>query len=241
MTHGYYTRITLLEQVGYREWTESLGSDREWFIQGTQAELYAVLQNVAAKHNAFPMAARYDYMLILTSNVSPEAHVELLEVIKKYSKVGVRMVSVCGRTPLEAEAKALTLLSRVSVGSLAYVECPGEELSLIAHLDLNNVTGITKDIGVIKAYHKILELIGRIARIAEQEGGVIQYLGGDNVLVILPTINYIALVERLLVEDDLKAGVGIARTPRESLKLAARALHDIRMDRSRRVVAYATF
>jgi len=238
LSYSYYTRVAVLEQVGYREWTESLGSDREWLIQETQARLYAELQEVAARHNAFPLAARYDYMIILAPNVGEEAHAEILEVARSLSKVAVRMASSCAETPLEAEARALKLLKETDVGGLTYTSCPGSEISVIAHLDLNNITGETISRGVIRTYHRILDLTGRLSRVAERRGGVVQYLGGDNVLAILPTINYISLVEELLQEDNLKAGVGIAKTAREALKLAARALHDIRVDRSKKLTVY---
>lgn len=28
-------RISVIEQIGYREWTETIGTDREWKIQET--------------------------------------------------------------------------------------------------------------------------------------------------------------------------------------------------------------
>jgi len=75
--------------------------------------------------------------------------------------------------------------------------------------------------------------------VAESGGGITQYLGGDNILVILPPLNYISLTERLVVEDDLKAGIGVSRTAREALRLAAKALHDLRVARDRKIIAYS--
>ncbi len=235
---GVYTRVTVLEQIGYREWTESLGSDREWLIQRVQAELYIALQDVASRYGAFSMPIRYDYMLILSSNVGYEAHVDILNVARSYSKVKVRIASSCGINPLEAEAKAFKLLAETEIGGLTYTSCPGEEVVAIAHLDLNNITGTTAQEGITRSYNKILGLLGRIAKIAESEGGITQYLGGDNILVILPPLNYIGLTEKLIGEDDLKAGIGVSRTAREALRLAAKALHELRLMRDKRIIAY---
>jgi GTP cyclohydrolase IIa len=238
-SRAFNTRITVLEQIGYREWTEGLGSDREWLIQRVQAELYLALQDVATKHGAFSMPARYDYMLILSSNVGYEALVEMLDVARSYSKVGVRMASSCDLNPVDAEARAFKLLAKTEIGGLTYTSCPGEEVVAIAHLDLNNTTGATAYEGVTRSYHRILSLLGRLATVAESGGGVAQYLGGDNILVILPPLNYISLAERLVKEGDLKAGIGVSKTAREALRLAARALHDLRLARDRRIIAYA--
>lgn len=234
-----YTRVAVLEQISYREWTESLGSDREWLIQRVQAELYLALQDIATRHGAFSMPARYDYMLILSSNVGYEELAEILDVAKSHSKVGVRMASSCDLNPLGAEAKAFKLLSKTEVGGLTYTSCPGEEVTAIAHLDLNNITEATAYEGVARSYHRVLSLIGRLAMVAESGGGITQYLGGDNILVILPPLNYISLTERLVVEDDLKAGIGVSRTAREALRLAAKALHDLRVARDRKIIAYS--
>jgi len=230
-----YTRITVLEQIGYREWTESLGSDREWLIQRVQAELYLALQDIATRYGAFSMPTRYDYMLILSSNLSYEAHMEILDVAKSNSKVGVRMASSCGLNPMEAEYRAFKLLSETEIGSLAFATCPGEEIVVIAHLDLNNITKTTAYEGVARSYHKILNIIGKLASIAEDEGSIVQYLGGDNILIILPPTNYMNTAKKLIEVDDLKAGIGVSRTAREALRLAAKALHNLRLTRNRKL------
>lgn len=235
-----YTRVAVLEQIGYREWTENLGSDREWLIQSIQAKLYLALQDVASKHGAFVMPTRYDYMLILSSNVSYKAHLEILDVARSISKVEVRLASSCGLSPVEAEMRAFRLLGETEVGGLSYKECPGEEVVAIAHLDINNITGETASDGVSRSYHRVLSLLGRIARIAEGGGGIAQYLGGDNILVILPPVNYMTVAERLVEEDDLKAGIGVSRTARDALRLAASALRELRHTRDRRILVYTS-
>jgi GTP cyclohydrolase IIa len=110
----------------------------------------------------------------------------------------------------------------------------------IAHLDINNITGETASDGVSRSYHRVLSLLGRIARIAEGGGGIAQYLGGDNILVILPPVNYMTVVERLVEEDDLKVGIGVSRTARDALRLAARALRELRHTRDRRILVYTS-
>ncbi len=238
MEATYTTRVTVLEQIGYREWTESLGFDREWLIQESQTRLYKELQSVSAKAGGFALPLRYDYMILLTSNIAPEVHAELLEVARQHSRVSVRLASSCGASPLEAEVRALKLLSNTEPGGFTYESCRGVELVVMAHLDINNITRITREVGVIRTYHSTINMVSKLSTVLERGGGIIQYLGGDNMLVILPTVNYIPLLESLVSVENLKAGVGAARSAREALKLAAKALHDIRSNRDTRVAAY---
>lgn len=238
MEATYTTRITVLEQIGYREWTESLGFDREWTIQESQARLYEELQSVSAKAGGFALPLRYDYMILLTSNIAPEVHAELLEVARKHSRISVRLASSCGVSPLEAEVRALKLLSSTEPGGFTYESCRGVEIVVMAHLDVNNITGMTREVGVIRTYHSTINMVSRLSTVIEKNGGIIQYLGGDNMLVVLPTVNYVPLLESLVNKENLKAGVGAAKSAREALKLAARALHDIRSNRDMRVVFY---
>ncbi|MEM0366819.1 MAG: GTP cyclohydrolase IIa [Acidilobaceae archaeon] len=236
----YATRITVIELVGYREWTESLGSDREWFIQETQATLYKSLQEVASRLGGFVLPVRYDYMLILASNINVDDHREILEIASQNSKVEVRIASSCDKTPLGAERRALEILRKIRGDGLAYEVCGDDEIVVIAHLDVNNITLNTLSEGVVKTYHTMLNLISRLADLIEPRGGVIQYLGGDNILVVLPVEEYLSSATLLIRESNLKAGLGIARTAREALKLAAQALHEIRsrVDKRNMVISY---
>ncbi|MEM1968009.1 MAG: GTP cyclohydrolase IIa, partial [Acidilobaceae archaeon] len=63
---------------------------------------------------------------------------------------------------------------------------------------------------------------------------------GDNILVVLPVEEYLSSATLLIRESNLKAGLGIARTAREALKLAAQALHEIRsrVDKRNMVISY---
>lgn len=233
-------RISIIELVGYREWTESLGDDREWLIQEGQAQLYGGVQRAAAKMGAFVMPIRYDYMLILSSNVDENGHREILEVAASLAKVKARLASFCSRTPLDAELLAWRALRKDRESTLIFQPCRQEEISIVGHLDVNDITQSTREEGITRTYHTMLNIIGRLSDLTEPSGGIVQYLGGDNVLVALPVDGYIPLVVKLMKEANMKVGLGLAASARKALALAARALHEIRVSGSKReaLVAY---
>ncbi|BAA80359.2 GTP cyclohydrolase III [Aeropyrum pernix K1] len=221
-------RVAVVEQVGYREWTEELGSDREWIIQTLQSDIYAAAQKEAAGYGGFVLPIRYDIMLLISSNMGVQEHARVLDAIAGLSKVKVRMASYCGVKPLDAVERAWNALRRREE-RLIYERCEGEEYTAIAHIDLNNVTAITRAEGPVRTYYEVMDLMAKISKVAEKIGAITQYLGGDNILAVLPLNGSVKeTVDMLLVRSDLKAGIGIAPTARASLALAAEALHEIR-------------
>ncbi|MEN3000189.1 MAG: GTP cyclohydrolase IIa [Acidilobaceae archaeon] len=237
MVSTFFTRVTVVELKGYREWTESLGEDREWLIQSSQASLYRELQKVSSSRGGFVLPMRYDYMLVLSSNLCEEDHREIWEAARQNAQVKVRMASTCARSPLEAELRAWTALKTLKEDFI-FEFCEGEESSVISHLDVNYITTSTREEGVTRTYHSMLNLVGRLSDIAEPRGGIIQYLGGDNVLAVLPGEGYLGVTITLMKEANIKAGLGVARKARDALALAARALHEIRRERKVSLVAY---
>ena len=221
-------RVALLELVGYREWTESVGDDREWMLQKTQSLVYATIQDAAARRKGFVMPLRYDYMLILASGLDRDDLQEVLEAAADVSPVPVRMASTCMYTPAGAVDEAWRRLRELGEGGLYYGECSEPEYTVVAHLDINDITQMTSQVGVLRTYNAMLRLLSKMAEKAFEMGAIAQYLGGDNILAVLPEKGYRVVAETLAGLDDLKAGIGLSVTPRRSLELAAKALHAIR-------------
>ncbi|MCE4600308.1 MAG: GTP cyclohydrolase IIa [Desulfurococcales archaeon] len=219
-------RMAVLELVGYREWTEAIGDDREWRLQIVQSTLYSSLQQVIADYGGFILPLRYDYMAVAASNVSDEGLKRLYDKAREISPVPVRLAASCGSTPVEAMENAWT---RIKEGEeFVLDECGDNEIVVAGHFDLNGITVMTRRLGLLTTYNTVLHVISEIETRAHYRGAVAQYLGGDNILVLLPFTGFKSIVEELVVVHDLKAGVGIAPTAREALKHAAKALHDIR-------------
>lgn len=224
-------RIALVELVGYREWTESLGDDREWIIQAGQARLYERLQLAAAGLGGFVFPLRYDYLLILATGLGREDLKGLLDTARYTSMMPVRMGSAAGRRPAEAVLRAQRMLVGTRPGSLSYEE--GDDgVTVLAHVDINDITSSTRTNGIPASLVDIADLVAGVTRLANKYGGIAQYLGGDNVLVLLPDEGYQEFAEEAVKMFNVKVGIGVARLARTAMKLSSRALHDIRESRS---------
>lgn len=228
-------RLSIIEQIGYREWTESIGTDREWKIQETQARIYQETQKIATKYGGFVLPLRYDYMTIVSSNLTEDNEKDILEVVSSISPVAVRLSSDIGETPLESEFNAWSHIYNIEPGKIGHFG-NGKEYVVVSHIDLNGLTPITQKIGTFRTYTKMLEILDRINYIALENGGLAQYLGGDNILVLLPHKGFDDIVLKMISIDDLKAGIAVAGKAREAMKLAAEALHEIRVKRDQRIV-----
>ncbi|MFP3231091.1 MAG: GTP cyclohydrolase IIa [Acidilobus sp.] len=225
-------KVTLLELANYRQWTELLGSDREWRIQEGQSELYRRAQEVAASRGGLAIPLRYDFLLVLSSGLSNGDIDYIVDSVRAVSPVEVRGSTAAAESPAAAVSAAFASLRGGAVNE------PGcdEELSVLGHVDLDDVTGLTERTDPLEAFHRVQGLLGEVSREAKPYGGIAQYLGGDNILVVMPVANYEELATRLSKVDRVKVGVGVSRTPRKAAELATRSLDWIRSNRGRAYV-----
>ena len=222
-------RLALLELMGYREWTESLGHDREWLIQEAQASIYRSLQDTVSAMRGFAMPLRYDYLLAVTTGLSREEHEDILDRVRLESRIPVRMSSVPGLNPAEALNMAYKLLQKASPGEMQYVE--GEDgKTVMAHVDINGISHKTRERGLVESLVVISEFIATVTKMAAKHGGIAQYLGGDNIIVLLPDNNFMEFAEEVVGVSDVKVGIGVSRLPRRAMELSSKALHMIRED-----------
>ncbi len=231
------TYLGVIEFKGYREWTESIGSDREWKLQITQSKIYYTLQEIASHVNGFILPLRFDYMILVASGLNPKSIEKIYHAADSVSPVPVRIASSCGETPLKAIEKAWSHLEGITRGVIIGEPC-SKDYVVAAHFDINGITERTKKEGLIPTYTAVLSLISKLQEESSRYGAIAQYLGGDNVLALLPYNNYQAIIESLIKLEDLKVGVGIARSSRRALTLAAEALHKIRESGADRIIVY---
>ena len=208
---------------GYREWTESLGPDREWFIQLVQARTYQVIQSFTAEHDGMALPLRYDIQLVLLpSNVNPEAFINgVKEALKPYSPTPVRVALLCGEIP-SVLSKARKYLE---LGDY-YEECVPREIA-VAHADLNYFTHMTSKDGPYSAYVEVMRLVNTYVE-SLAEVAIVQYLGGDNLVAVTEPSNLDAVIQELIKPNHIKVGIGISRIPRKAFSAAATALTRIR-------------
>ncbi len=211
--------------VGYREWTESLGKDREWYIQVVQSRLYQVIQHISSEYEGLALPLRYDIQLIMIpSSVDASSFVGTLRnSLKPYTPTPIRVTLLCGNIP--------EVLERVKnyeeLGD--YWERCGPSKIAIAHADINNFTQATYDHGPYNTYVKVMDILSNYVKTL-RDIAIVQYLGGDNIAAITSEGNVEQVIKVLTSVDGVKVGVGISEEPRNAFALAAEALAQIRSE-----------
>ncbi|WP_052833587.1 GTP cyclohydrolase IIa [Staphylothermus hellenicus] len=217
-------RITVIRLLKYRKWTEELGYDREWIIQKKQARTYDILQTLFSKKNGFVVPLRYDHYLALSNGIDKETHQEILTEIDPVTPYGVKIVSIAHKYPAIGQLIASRLLEE-KPGKIIYLDGVEDE-NVVVHIDFNSVTMYTEMTSIFESYMRILELYDIVTKYVFQLGGITSYLGGDNMLAVVPENKLDELLE--LIPSYLKAGVGLSYVPRKALLLASKALTIIR-------------
>ncbi len=219
------TYVVLIVFQGYREWTESLGSDREWLIQLIQSRLYEVIQSVSKDYDGIALPMRYDVQLAL---IPPETDVEefinsLKEALSRYSPTPVIAKACCGELP-EVINECGRYLAEDFIG-----RCESYEPLVVVHADLNYFTKFTEVNGVLSSYNRIIDYISTVSS-KLRDKAYIQYLGGDNVVALTSIRNLEEVVKVMTSFKDVKVGVGISLKPRLAFSKAAEALSILRSE-----------
>ncbi|ABU82528.1 GTP cyclohydrolase IIa [Ignicoccus hospitalis] len=201
---------------GYREWTESLGDDREWKIQLKQAEIDMVATRAAKDVGAFYIPTRKDVLFFVLNGVEDPA--PIFEEVSKVSPVPISVVVGCGRTPLAALNSRETCKVTSNIAAI--------------HIDINFFRTRDKYLGFVES----VDLLDDILKIGIGYGSIGTYLGGDNIVMFSDPSAAGELARLISSFYDVKVGVGIDKTPRGALELAARALRLLREDRTSKVI-----
>ncbi len=211
-----------VEFVKYREWTESLGKDREWFIQLTQSKVYQVIQSFASSYGGIALPLRYDYqIMLLPYEVSVREFNEgLRKVLLNYAPTPINTLVTCRKI------KDLLKMDLSNENYQEDVNCLPESL-VVAHADLNDFTKKTRSLGIYRTYSEILNVIAHYVK-ELRDVAIVQYLGGDNIVSICDEENMQKTLEVLGSINSIKVGVGVSKIPRKAFMLAAEALDTIR-------------
>lgn len=211
------TYTALVELTNYRSWTESLGYDREWIIQITQSRIYHDLQLISKEFDGIALPMRYDVQVVLLPPTTP-----INSFISKLNDVAVRWA------PIKVEVDVYCGLPHEALNNGGRGECLHKEIC-VAHLDLNNFTSKSIYRGFYQPYIEVLGVSSRLA-LKLMDKALVQYLGGDNIVVVTYPRNLDDVLMEV-VEEDIKVGVGVSENPRKAFELAARALNILRNER----------
>ncbi len=220
-------QVTIIRLIGYKEWTESLGPDREHIIQGVQARLHGGLVDAFSGLNAWAHPLRYDYLLAITNGLGNEEITRVVRRLSEYSPVPLSSGTYANANPRIAEREAFRLAIRAGPGE-SLMGGSDDGYVAIAHIDLVDSTTSTEWTSSYQLYEHVWGVVDQVRLYLSPHGGITLYLGGDNIVSIIPpTIN----------EDELKPlanlinariGVGAARSGRTAMRLATEALDILR-------------
>jgi len=225
-------RIGLIRLEGYEGWIRSLGYDREWVVQATQAEVYRSLAIESAKVGMFSLPLTYDTYLVVINAADVEDFKGLADRLS--SRAPAALSLYVGLGPSYAEA--MRRLRPLDEGAEGPLKEGRLDETAAAHLDLDGYNKLASERG----FNYVEELVGatlrRAREVSARHGGLAYYAGGDNVVCFVPCERLEGFLDDVRV-DGVKVGVGVALRPRDALALAARALDEIRLGgRSREVL-----
>ncbi len=220
-------QVTIIRLIGYREWTETLGPDREHIIQGIQAQLHRELINEFSKANAWAHPLRYDYLFAITNGMNKEELMNIVKNLGEYSPVPLSSGTYADANPRVAEKEAFKLAIRAGPWE-SLIGGVNDDLVAMAHIDLVDSTSSTEWTSSYQLYEHIWNVINQVRLYLAPYGGITLYLGGDNIIsIVTPTIREkdLSPLSELI---NARVGVGIASNGRRAMKLATEALDSLR-------------
>jgi len=209
----------VIELVGYREWTESIGDDREWVIQSTQSQISRALHSIVKDWEGAALPLRYDYEIVILPYWTDlgKFSEELVRGLEGIVPTPIRLRYCCGPIP--------DSLDNCS-GSVSGKGCGADEVA-VAHADINFFTEMTSYKGFYGAYVTALKLVANTASLLVNDA-IVQYLGGDNLAAVTSPHKLGKVLDVILSFSGVKVGVGISPSPRRAFEAAARSLREIR-------------
>lgn len=242
-------QITLFQLDNYGPWTVTPEPRPEPELQALQARLYADLAEMVGEAGGYVFFGRFDNMVAITNQLSRDDHAAILEALDDTYPVSVSAGIGSGKTPSGALAKATEALQnagsaqsdgRTGVLTGEGATTPGT-LS-IAHFDVVDVTDRLTD--RVDAYESQLRVKAGVQdlseRIYEAWDGLAFFVGGDNVIAVVPdkpTEAYNSILDEVATATGLRfqVGVGTGDTAREAGMKAKHALECCR-EENRRIV-----
>lgn len=209
----------VIELVGYRGWTESIGDDREWVIQSTQSQISKALHSIVKDWEGAALPLRYDYEIVILpywTNLGKFGR-ELVKRLENVVPTPLRLKYCCGPIPDSLDNCA---------EEVPPDRCRADEVA-VAHADINFFTEITTYKGFYGAYVTALKLVANTASMLVNDA-IVQYLGGDNLAAITSPHKLGKVLDVILSFKGVKVGVGISSSPRKAFEAAARSLREIR-------------
>ncbi|MFX1274075.1 MAG: GTP cyclohydrolase IIa [Promethearchaeota archaeon] len=237
-------QITCIQIDNFGPFTEKMGDNREHKIQILLSELFIFLQKAFNRQNGLVFFVSKDNMIAVSNGISVEDHYLIIQEVEKKYPITISMGIGIGKTPIEAEYEASSLL--ISKGSaqssrkkvLAHngqINSNNHKLK-IAHVDINFYTKIATD--VFPLYSNFFNLKRGHITLMEafrEIGALCFFNGGDNFICVCPSSVKKEDIKLIIEEFEikhvpwtLKAGIGCGHNILEAISKANSCLRSIR-------------
>ncbi len=238
------TQLTLVQIDNYGPWTVTPEPRREMDLQTMQSRLFADLAQFVGNRGGYVFFTRFDNMVAITNGLDGSDHALLQETIGNRYPVSVSLGIGVDPNPALALERATDGLQRAGSaqdGDRRRV-LAGDPVSEsahddvhIAHFDVNDATEkYTDRLNEFDSFIEIEQGYASLMRhLREEQGGLSFFVGGDNIIAVVPDIGPAAYREAIdYVEEtagvELKVGVGAGETAHEAGISAKHALEDCR-------------
>jgi GTP cyclohydrolase IIa len=240
-------QITLIQIDNYGPWTVTPGPRFEPDLQTLQSRLYGDLEREFGSHDAIVFFNRFDNLIAISNGMDYQDHKRIQDSIRNRYPITISMGVGCAKTAYEAQEIATKMIQKgggaqsadrcevLNIDSLATEE---DSLVQIAHIDINDITNTLTDVESaydtsLNVYNVLYELMLEL----KEENALCFFIGGDNYMAPSNNISPDKLRELLKKVDEktkveLKAGIGLAKTPGRAADLADIGLEDIRADKT---------
>jgi len=238
------TQLTLVQIDNYGPWTVTPEPRREMDLQTLQSRLFADIAQFVGHRGGYAFFTRFDNMVAVTNGLDTDDHRLLQESTGNRYPVTVSLGIGVDSNPavaLERATEGLQGAGSAQDGDRREVltgtpisEPSGDEVS-IAHFDVNDATEkYTDQLNEFDSFIQIEQGYAALMRyLREEHGGLSFFVGGDNIIAVMPDIEsdaYRAAIDH--VEDtvgvDLKVGVGRGNDAHDAGMAAKHALEECR-------------
>ena len=221
-------QVTIIRLIGYKEWTETLGPDREHIIQQVQARLHGELVSEFSRLNAWAHPLRYDYLLAITNGLGNAELIGVIRALSEYSPVPLSSGTYVDANPRAAEKGAFRLAMKAGPGESLFGGGGDDGYVAMAHIDLVDSTTRTGCTSSYQLYEHVWGVVDQVRLYLSPYGGITLYLGGDNIVSIIPPTIGEEELRPLANLVNARIGVGVARSGRVAMRLATEALDTLR-------------
>ncbi|WP_324760647.1 GTP cyclohydrolase IIa [Haloarcula sp. GH36] len=231
-------QFSLVQLDDYGPWTVTPEPRPEPALQALQSRLYADLADFVGTRDGYVFPGRYDNLLAVTNQVTPEEHRRFQSLVRNRYPVTASVGVGTGGTPRAALGAASEALQdtgsaqdadrteQLAVSRTAYPTGP----ITVAHFDVVDATGrYTDREHAFDAHQRIRRAVLELGGELGPHGAVTSFVGGDNAIAVCPNLPTGVYDEVLAAVRDttgveMRVGVGTGETAQAAGQGAKEAL-----------------